>query len=80
MKFRGSHYDFEAEVLARAVWAGLCLRTVPISVYYPKPEERVSSFRPFLDNLRLSHTHAMLVGRRLLPIPTRGLFHGNHLT
>ena len=73
MKFRGSHYDFEAEVLARAVWAGLCLRTVPISVYYPKPEERVSSFRPFLDNLRLSHTHAMLVGRRLLPIPHKRL-------
>ncbi|MBI1810583.1 MAG: DUF2062 domain-containing protein, partial [Nitrospirae bacterium] len=73
MKFRGSHYDFEAEVLARAVLAGLCLRTVPISVYYPKPEERVSSFRPFLDNLRISHTHAMLVGRRLLPFPHKRL-------
>jgi glycosyltransferase involved in cell wall biosynthesis len=73
MKFRGSHYDFEAEVLARAAWAGLGLRTVPIEVYYPAPEERVSSFRPFLDNLRLTHTHAMLVGRRLLPFPHKRL-------
>ena len=73
MKFSGSHYDFEAEVLARAAWAGLGLRTVPIGVYYPKPEERVSSFRPFLDNLRLTHTHAKLVGRRLLPFPHKRL-------
>ncbi len=73
MKFRGAHYDFEAEALARAAWAGLALRTVLISVYYPAPQKRVSSFRPFLDNLRLSHTHAMLVGRRLLPFPHKRL-------
>ena len=73
MKFTGSHYDFEAEVLARAAWAGLALRTVPIEVFYPAPHERVSSFRPFLDNLRISHVHAMLVGRRLLPFPHKRL-------
>jgi len=67
MKFRGSHYDFEAEVLARAVWAGLSLKTVNIDVVYPEPGKRVSSFRPFLDNLRLTHTHAMLVLSRLVP-------------
>ena len=68
LKFRGSHYDFEAEVLARAAWAGLELKTIPVSVIYPKPEERVSSFKPFLDNFRFSHMHAMLFWRRLLPI------------
>ena len=67
LKLRGSHYDFEAEVLAKAAWAGLQLKTVDIDVYYPGPGRRISSFRPFLDNLRISHTHAMLVGRRLLP-------------
>ncbi|RJQ13950.1 MAG: DUF2062 domain-containing protein [Nitrospiraceae bacterium] len=67
MKFRGSRYDFEAEVLARAVWAGLQLKTVAIDVFYPEPERRVSSFRPFLDNLRITHTHALLVLRGLLP-------------
>ncbi len=67
--FKGSRYDFEAEVLAKAAWAGLELATVPISVRYPRREERVSHFRPFLDNLRLTRIHSMLVGRRLLPIP-----------
>jgi glycosyltransferase involved in cell wall biosynthesis len=67
MKFRGAHYDFEAEALARAVWAGLSLKTVNVDVVYPEPDKRVSSFRPFLDNLRLTHTHAMLIGSRLTP-------------
>jgi glycosyltransferase involved in cell wall biosynthesis len=67
IKFRGSHYDFEAEVLAKAAWAGLSLKTIGIDVFYPEVGKRVSSFRPFLDNLRISHTHAMLICRRLLP-------------
>ena len=67
LKFKGSHYDFEAEVLAKAAWAGLQLKTIEIGVHYPKSEQRVSSFKPFMDNLRISHIHAMLVGRRLLP-------------
>ncbi len=68
LKFKGRRYDFEAEVLAKASWAGLKLRTVPVGVRYPRPAERVSSFKPFLDNLRLSMIHSMLVGRRLLPL------------
>jgi uncharacterized protein (DUF2062 family) len=68
MEFKGNHYDFEAEVLAKAAWGGLALSTVDIGVVYPKPEERVSSFKPFLDNLRLTGIHSMLVGRRMLPI------------
>jgi glycosyltransferase involved in cell wall biosynthesis len=71
--FKGSRYDFEAEVLAKAAWAGLALKTVDIDVIYPKPEERVSSFKPFLDNLRLTRIHTMLVGRRMLPIGHRKL-------
>jgi uncharacterized protein (DUF2062 family) len=73
MQFKGKRYDFEAEVLARSVWAGLKLVTVPVTVIYPKPEERVSSFKPFLDNLRLTGIHSMLVGRRLLPLPHKKL-------
>lgn len=67
INFRGARYDFEAEVLAKAAWAGIPIKTVPISVYYPKAGERVSGFRPFMDNLRISLVHAYLVGRRLLP-------------
>jgi predicted LPLAT superfamily acyltransferase len=68
INFKGFHYDFEAEVLAKAAWGGLALTTVDIDVVYPKPEERVSSFKPFMDNLRLTGIHSMLVGRRMLPI------------
>jgi uncharacterized protein (DUF2062 family) len=68
LDFKGDHYDFEAEVLAKASWGGLELTTVDIDVIYPKPEERVSSFKPFLDNLRLTGIHSMLVGRRMLPV------------
>ncbi len=73
LSFKGSRYDFEAEVLAKAAWAGIALKTVPVSVVYPKQDERVSSFRPVLDNLRLTRIHSMLVGRRLLPLPHRKL-------
>jgi len=73
MKFKGVRYDFEAEVLAKAAWAGLAITTVPIEVRYPKPEERVSSFKPLLDNMRLTVIHSMLVGRRLVPWPHKKL-------
>jgi len=73
LKLSGSHFDFETEVLAKAVWAGLKLRTVAVDVWYPEPQRRVSSFRPVVDNLRISWMHARLVGRRLLPIPHRRL-------
>jgi glycosyltransferase involved in cell wall biosynthesis len=73
LKLTGSRYEFETEVLARAVWAGLELRTVEVEVWYPEPRLRVSGFKPFIDNLRISCMHARLVGRRLLPIPHRRL-------
>lgn len=62
----GSHYDFEAEILAKGVWAGFKLKTVPIKVWYPEPQSRVSSFKPFLDNFRISVMHARLVGKSIL--------------
>jgi glycosyltransferase involved in cell wall biosynthesis len=70
---RGRRYDFEIEVLTRAAWAGLELKSVEIGVTYPPAGERVSSFRPFLDNLRISLIHTRLVGRRLVPVPYRKL-------
>jgi glycosyltransferase involved in cell wall biosynthesis len=76
LRFKGSRYDFEAEVLAKAAWAGLELLMVPIAVHYPKPGERVSSFKPILDNLRLTRIHSMLVGRHLLPLPHKRLVAG----
>lgn len=67
LRFRCRHYNFETEVLTRCIWGGLKLREVPVRVHYPAQEERVSHFRPWLDNLRISLIHAHLVGLRLLP-------------
>jgi glycosyltransferase involved in cell wall biosynthesis len=57
-------YDFEIEVLVQHLWAGGCVEEVEISVYYPKPEERISHFDKFRDNVRLSLLHSSLVLRR----------------
>lgn len=73
MKLTGSHYDFETEVLARAVWAGLHLKTIEIDAWYPEPQSRISHFKPFVDNMRISCMHTRLVGRCLLPLPHRKL-------
>ena len=69
LKLSGAHYDFETEALARAAWAGLTLKMVDIDVWYPEEGKRISSFRPFTDNLRISLMHSRLVLRHLLPIP-----------
>ncbi len=69
----GRRYDFEVEVLARGFWAGLPLAEVPVATWYAPPGLRVSHFRKVRDNLRLSRTHARLVGRRLWPWPVRRL-------
>jgi len=66
LKLHGSHYDLESEVLARAVWAGLELKTVEVDVWYPEPLKRISAFRPVIDNIRISLMHARLVGKRAL--------------
>ena len=44
MKLRGNRYDFEVEVLTKAVWYGLSIEEVPISVHYPPKDERISHF------------------------------------
>jgi uncharacterized protein (DUF2062 family) len=48
------HYSFEIEVLVRAAWAGVQLHDVDIQVFYPSTQERVSHFRGFMDNFRLT--------------------------
>jgi glycosyltransferase involved in cell wall biosynthesis len=65
------HYSFEVEVLVRAAWAGFELGDVPVRVYYPSARERVSHFRPFLDNLRLSVLNTRLTFRAIMPVPPK---------
>ncbi len=73
LKLRSRHYDFEIEALTRAIWAGIPVVETPVSVVYPPASQRISHFRPWVDNARLSLLHARLVGRRLVPWPHRKL-------
>ena len=60
------NYDFEIEILVRAAWTGIEFLSIPISVYYPPPSERISHFKPFLDNMRLTRLHTSLVLKSIL--------------
>lgn len=68
-----SKYEFEIEVMVRASWAGVKVLSIPVSVYYPNPEERVSHFRPFKDFTRISILNTFLVLIALLWIKPRDL-------
>ena len=71
LRLNTRHYNFEVEILTKALWAGLRAHSVDIRVWYPPKEERVSSFRPWDDNLRLSLLHLRLVARQISPHPHR---------
>ncbi|NTU60607.1 MAG: glycosyltransferase family 2 protein, partial [Deltaproteobacteria bacterium] len=73
LKLRETAYSFEVEVLVKAAWAGVEVRDVPISVYYAPGRERVSHFRLFRDNARLTALNTRLTMRSFLPWPHRKL-------
>ena len=54
-------YEFELEIIVRAAWRNVRVANVPIEVYYPPQEERVSHFRPFHDFTRISILNSVLV-------------------
>lgn len=64
-------YEFEIEVIVRAAWSGVPVTYIPISVYYPPADERVSHFRPFKDFTRISILNTFLVLTALLWIKPR---------
>lgn len=76
LSLAGRRYDFEVEILAKAAWAGLGIVSVDIDVFYPERSKRISHFRPLLDNFLLTHRHALMVLRRLSPVPYRRLIPG----
>ncbi len=61
MHFITRKYEFELEVLYRAAWKDIPLTSIPIRVFYPSREERVSHFRPFRDFFRISLLNAVCV-------------------
>ena len=61
LRFFTKKYEFEIEVIVKAAWEGINVKNVPIKVFYPSQEERVSHFRPFKDFLRISLLNTYLV-------------------
>jgi predicted LPLAT superfamily acyltransferase len=63
----GRRYEFEADVLLRAAWAGIPIRTVSIHVLYPA--DRVTHFRLVVDNIRIVALNTVACLRMPLPLP-----------
>ena len=73
MTFITRRFEFEIEVIVRAAWGGIPVTSVPVSVYYAPPGERVSHFRPFADFTRISMLNTLLVFISFLYIKPRDL-------
>jgi len=67
---KAKRYQFEVEVLVRAVWRRISIIETPVHAIYEPPGERVSHFRPWLDFWRNTKTFTALVATRIL-IPSR---------
>lgn len=61
MKFYTRKFEFEIEVLVRAAWRGIPVKSIPVHVSYAPAGERVSHFRPFKDFTRISILNTILV-------------------
>ncbi|MCD4814740.1 glycosyltransferase family 2 protein [bacterium] len=69
LKIRASRYGWEVEALARAVWGGLQVISIPVAVSYAAKKD--SHFRVGRDFFLVSCTNAYLVLRRLMPFGFR---------
>ncbi len=61
LKYYTARYEFELEAIVFAAWRGIQVKNIPIHVYYPPEEERVSHFRPLRDFTRISLLNTLLV-------------------
>ncbi len=61
MKFVTTKYEFELEVLIRAIWKNIPVISVPIKAIYPPKEERITHFRPLRDFFRISVLNTVMV-------------------
>jgi glycosyltransferase involved in cell wall biosynthesis len=73
-KYFTRKYEFEIEVLVLAAWSSIPVISIPVSVYYPKAEERITHFRPFRDFTRISVLNTFLVLTTFLWIKPRNFF------
>jgi glycosyltransferase involved in cell wall biosynthesis len=62
---RSRRFQFEVEVLVRAVWSRIPIREVAVSACYGSPKERISHFRPFVDFMRNFGVFSRLIIMRM---------------
>ncbi|MCC6447463.1 MAG: DUF2062 domain-containing protein [Chitinophagaceae bacterium] len=66
-------FEFEIEIIVRSAWKEIPIISVPIKVFYPSKEERITHFRPFKDFFRISVLNTILVLIAYLYIKPRDL-------
>lgn len=54
LKLLTNRYEAELELLVLSAWKGIRIKAIPIDVFYPEKNERVSHFRPMRDFARIS--------------------------
>jgi glycosyltransferase involved in cell wall biosynthesis len=75
LQVRSDRYAYELEILVKAAWAGIPLRSQPVRVDYAAATSRLSHFAPLRDFARISRLHARLAIQALcVPAPRRRLW------
>jgi len=63
---RSRRFQFEVEVLVKAVWHGLPVKSAPVSVAYRPGGRRISHFHPFIDFCRNFAVFTRLIFQRVV--------------
>lgn len=75
-RYLSRRFEFEVEAIVKAAWHGIPVTSVPITVYYPPKNERISHYRPLTDFLRISLLNFWLVTVAILVFwPKKALGH-----
>jgi len=61
LNLKTTHYDYELEILVKSFWKGINIDSLPIQVYYPPEDQRISHFKPVKDFARISLLNVRLV-------------------
>ena len=61
LRLISGRYEFELEILVRAAWRNIPVKNIPVGVYYPPKEIRISHFSPVKDFTRISILNTVLV-------------------
>ncbi len=60
LRWMSARYEAELTLLVFSAWAGVKLLPIPVSVYYPPRDQRVTHFRPGRDFTRISVLNTLL--------------------